>query len=268
LPDHWQRLAEALDSRPSCRLAYAITAIIKEDGTDGGAIGWPHHRLRLLAFPQLHMMAALFHRSLIDEGVRFDESLPIFEDHDFLIQCACHTEFAFVDKVTSRWFGYGGTSGAGLGGNNNAPLVQETLTRIHRKWARVKEEWSNTADGLLHLGLSAAQEGRAAEASALLDRAVDRARDDVGALDVAQSILLGKHALQRGRLAEALTLLERGLETAPNDVNALNLGGMANFYAGNLQRAEALLLRARDSAPEHPGIRENVRLVQARLRKP
>jgi Flp pilus assembly protein TadD len=55
---------------------------------------------------------------------------------------------------------------------------------------------------------------------------------------------------------------------APADVNLLNLGGMANFRAGNLRRAEDLLLRALEKASGHPGIRENVRLVQARLGKP
>jgi Flp pilus assembly protein TadD len=92
---------------------------------------------------------------------------------------------------------------------------------------------SDSVDGLLHLGLSAAQEGRPAEACSLLDRAI-----------------------------------ERGLEMAPADVNLLNLGGMANFRAGNLRRAEDLLLRALEKASGHPGIRENVRLVQARLGKP
>lgn len=267
LPDHFLQQVEALEPIPKCRLAYTTTIIVREDGAPGDLIGWPHHRLRLLTYPQFTVMAALFHRSLLDDGVRFDESLPIFEDHDFWIQCAQHTEFRFVDKMTNRWHGFIGTSGAGMGSNNNAVLIKETLNKIYQKWANLQQKWGNTLDGLLYRGQSALEDGRLAEAKPFLDRALDLTPGNIDSLNIGELLFLGQYALKNGRAKDALPILERALELAPDDINFLNLGGMANLHAGNLPRAKDLLLRALDIVPDHSGIQQNVRLVEHRLSK-
>jgi tetratricopeptide (TPR) repeat protein len=265
LPDHFLQLVDALEPIPKCRLAYTTTIIVREDGTTADSFGWQHHRLRLLTYPQFHMMAALFHRSLLDGGVRFDESLSICEDHDFWIQCAQHTEFKFVNKMTNRWHGFIGTSGAGVGINNNAVLVKETLSKVHQKWADLQQEWSNTLDGLLYLGRSALQDELSAEAMPFLGRALELTRDNIDSLGIGDMLFLAQHALKIGSIADALPILERALDLAPDDINCLNLGGMANFHSGNLLRAKDLLLRALEIAPGHSGIQKNVRLVEHRL---
>ena len=143
------------------------------------------------------MMASLFHRSLLDDGVRFDESLPILEDHDFLIQCAQHTEFRFVDKLTNLWHGFIGTSGAGVGSNNNAVLIKEIQNRIYQKWAHLQQKWSNTPDGLLYRGQCALEDGRAAEAESLIDRALDLTHDNIDTLKIGELLFLGQYALKK-----------------------------------------------------------------------
>lgn len=267
LPDHLLQLVEALEPIPKCRLAYTRTIVVSEDGTTEDSFGWPHHRLRLLTYTQFHMMAALFHRSLLDDGVRFDESLPVCEDHDFWIQCAQYTEFKFVDKMTNRWHGFIGTSGAGMGSNNNAALVKETLSKIHLKWARLQQKWGNTLDGLLYRGRFAMEDGRSAEAKHLLGQALDLIPGNVNLLGIVELLFLGQYALKNDRPKDALPLLERALELAPDDINFLNLGGMANLQVGNLPRAKSLLLRALDIVPDHSGIQRNVRLVEHSLSK-
>lgn len=265
LPDHFLQLAGALESKPQCRLAFTKTIIVRDDGSTADSFGWPHHRLQLFNHSQFTVMAALFHRSLLEVGVRFDESLLINEDHDFWIQCARHTGFEFVDKITNRWHAYIGTSGAGVGNNNNAVLVKEAQDRVRHKWMSLYEEWSNTLDGLLFLGRYALEEGRTAEAMPILACALELAPGDINSLGLGGLIFLGQHALKTGRVADALPLFERALELAPDNVNCLNLGGIANLHCGNLPRAKDLLLRALDIAPGHSGIRQNVHLLERRL---
>jgi tetratricopeptide (TPR) repeat protein len=250
---------------PQCRLAFTRTIIVRDDGSTADSFGWPHHRLQLFDHSKFTVMAALFHRSLLDVGVRFDESLLINEDHDFWIQCARHTGFEFVDKITNRWHAYIGTSGAGVGGNNNAALVTEALSKVRRKSMSLFQEWSNTLDGLVFRAQYALEIGRTADAMPILARALELAPGNINSLDLGGLIFLGQHALKTGRVADALPLLERALELAPDNVNCLNLGGIANLHSGNLPRAKALLLRALDMAPGHAGIRQNVHLLERRL---
>lgn len=266
-PDHFLQLTGALESKPRCRLAFTKTIIVREDGSTSDEFGWPHHRLQLFNHSQFTVMAALFHRSLPEAGVRFDESLLINEDHDFWIQCAQHTGFEFVDRITNRWHAHIGTSGAGVGNNNNADLVKEAQDRVRHKWMRLYEEWSNALDGLLFHGRYALKEGRTAVAMPILARALDLALAPgaMNSLDLGTLLFLGQHALKTGREAHALPLLERALELAPDDINCLNLGGLANLHCGHLPRAKVLLLRAMDIAPGHPGILQNVQLLERRL---
>lgn len=224
LPDHLARLAAALEPRTGVRLACSRTIVVRDDGAIAGEFGRAHHRLELFEHSQFHLMAALFHRTLVDEGARFDESLPIHEDLDFWIQCATRTRFAFVDAVTNRWHAFIGTSGAGGGANLDAPRVERVQQTLRKKWAALREAWSAQPDGL---------------------------------------VFLGQRALRAGRSADALALLEQAFTVAPDDVNVLNLCGLANYRDGRPERARELWLRAWKIVPGHPGIAENLRLVGA-----
>ena len=222
LPDHLAHLATAVRHRAGVRLAFARTIVVREDGASAGEFGRPHHRLELLEHSQFAFMAALFDRSLVDGGARFDESLPIHEDLDFWIQCAARTRFAFVDRITSRWHAFIGTSGAGGGANLDAARVDRVQQALRHKWAALREAWSSDAEGL---------------------------------------VFLAQRALRAGRSGAALALLERAYDAAPDDVNVLNLCGVANYREGQCERARQLLLRAWQIVPGHPGIAENLRLV-------
>jgi tetratricopeptide (TPR) repeat protein len=265
LPDHFLQLVGALESTPRYRLAFTKTIMVRDDGSTADSFGWPHHRLQLLSYSRFTVMAALFHRSLLEDGVRFDESLSISEDHDFWIQCAQHTAFKFVNKITNRWHAFDGTSGAGMGSNNNAVMLKEALGKVQHKWTSLHREWSNTLDGLLFLGRCALEDGRSAEAMPILARALELAPDNINSLSLEELLFLGQHALKTGRVADALPILERALELAPDNINSLNLGGIANLHCGNLPRAKDLLLRALEIAPGHSGIQQNVRLLEHRL---
>ncbi len=80
--------------------------------------------------------AVLFSAKLIEMGCSFDESLEIYEDWDFWLQVAQHTDFYYLNKVGATYH-VCGTSGAGGAGSN--ALNDTDLTRC--KW-KIYEKWS------------------------------------------------------------------------------------------------------------------------------
>ena len=51
----------------------------------------------------IHLSTALFARSLVVDGCRFDEAFEIMQDWDFFLQCAQHTPFHFEPRQTFEW---------------------------------------------------------------------------------------------------------------------------------------------------------------------
>ncbi|MEX1199020.1 MAG: glycosyltransferase [Pseudohongiellaceae bacterium] len=107
-PTHIEELAGQLGSDPETGVAYSSTVRT----TPGGDITdevfrapFNHARLRHDNFIPIH--SALFRRSLLEHGVRFDESLDIFEDWDFWLQLAEHTRFIHRDVITAYYRGGG-----------------------------------------------------------------------------------------------------------------------------------------------------------------
>lgn len=85
--------------------------------------------------------AVLFARKLVDAGCRFDSSLEIFEDWDFWLQVAQHTEFAHLDKITAFYRDGGGsdteledTSQRYVEGNSVAVAREKVLSKWLPKW--------------------------------------------------------------------------------------------------------------------------------------
>ena len=64
---------------------------------------------------------------------------------------------------------------------------------------------------------------------------------------------------QRARAVETLAPL---VAAAQPDVNALNLSGVARIHLGDFERARELLERALALLPGHPGLLENVALLE------
>jgi Glycosyl transferase family 2 len=224
LPNHVQTLLDGdADGRRS-RLIYSRTIVVDDTGRSM-SFGANHQPLDLLEHSQFHMQAAIFHRSLLALGVRFDVTLPVHEDLDFWIQCAQHTDFRFVDQFTNRWHAFTGTSGAGGGANFSPDLTASVQHRVQAKWVHLVPKWAKTL-----------------EPGSVIER--------------------GGSALKAGNVVLALALLEHALERAPTDINALNLAGMANLRSGNAARAVELIMRATQIYPNHPGLMKNLQLAQ------
>lgn len=227
LPEHVATLLAA--PRPGGeRVLYSRTAVHDADGRLTGHSGIAGFHAQLYFENRGHFIATMFHRSLVEEGARFDPSFPVFEDRDFLVNCATRTAFRFVDAVTCIWNAHAGESGLGHGTNEDNRLDREYVPKLREKWKQVFDQWLAQPEALL---------------------------------------FLGQHHLRHGNPAAAMPYLDEALRRRPNDINALNLCGMAALRNGDPERAEQLMSRALQMLPSHPGLRENLDLIR-RSRQP
>lgn len=221
LPQHLSTLLGA-ERQPDQRVIYARTSVVDAAGNITGHCGVPGHPLRYYYENLSTPNGTLFHRSLVDEGLRFDTCFSIYEDYDFFIHCASRSRLLFVDEETSIWHAHEGESGLGHGANSGTTLRAELNEALTRKWAGQFDRWASEPGALL---------------------------------------LTGQQLLKRGETGAACHALERALHQQPGDINALNLAGMANLQARNFERAEVLLREAVRLLPKHPALQENLALI-------
>lgn len=223
LPEHLSTLLNA--PRPGKeRVIYATTRVNDKKGKPTARVGQPGHHVQLYFHSRSTFSAMSFHRSLLDEGVRFDLEFLVHEDHDFQIACAERTQFLHVDAITSIWNAQIGDSGCGFGDNDNPQQRIETVTRIRKKWESTLNRWLRNADALT---------------------------------------MAGKFYLDTQDFPAALECMERALVKRGNDANVLNLCAMANLHGGDVARAEALITRALRRLPQHPMLRENLEKIRS-----
>lgn len=114
-------------------VAYSQTQVVAPPAKPR-LLGGPFNRAALLRSNYLTMNAVLFHRALLAQGCRFDESLETLEDWDFWLQLSSRVEFAFTGKPTAIYHAGGGESGAGGDGNLDREAMLAQRARLMRKW--------------------------------------------------------------------------------------------------------------------------------------
>ena len=134
LPEHVAQLLEAARAS-GARVAYSQTQLVDGAGRPQRAFGGPFNRAALLNSNYLAIHAVLFHRSFVDAGARFDETLPMFEDWDFWIALSRQADFAFTGRRTAIYRASTGESGAGAGPNLDRERVLALRERLMRKWS-------------------------------------------------------------------------------------------------------------------------------------
>ena len=96
---HLSLLANKLQAAET-RVVYSATQMVSAQGdTSADVIAVPFDLTMLRRDNFIPIHAAMFSRELLDLGCCFDESLPIYEDWDFWLQCAEHTSFTLLNKV-------------------------------------------------------------------------------------------------------------------------------------------------------------------------
>ena len=213
----------ATAQRSGRRVAYSGTRVLDAQGRVVWQLNHPYARLALFEHNYIQMGAALFYRSLVELGCRFDENMLLYQDWDFWLQLAKHGDFAHSNVVTNNWRAYSGQSGAGTGPNADVAL-QTRFTR------RLREKWGGARDRLVvFLGKA----GRHAQ-----------------------------WLLSHRRAQDAVRLLSVAITLAPEDPGLLNLLGIAFFQAGQLGEAWKVLMKAQQLLPDNESVRRNLELVE------
>ena len=226
LPHHIARLMKEFNSNPSIRAAYAGVVCTDQDGETLRHFSEPFDAALLRLQNYLPIHSVLFRRDTLEQGLRFDESLPVCEDWDFWLQILEHwgeSAFRFVPETGAvyRMFREGGS-----GVWREPDLTRRVMLRIYRKWL---DRWGDdTLWSLFELGrykkLYQERDRAFAELSSRsleqqeqllsLEQEVDRQKRDMRSAEVELHGLRHHHAsLQENHasLLNAISSLQRAL---------------------------------------------------------
>jgi hypothetical protein len=138
LPDHISTLRTELTENVNSRLAYARSVSIVDSAGSRTEFGSAFKPWRQLDTGFFHSQAAMFARSLVTEGARFDPQFDILEDMDFFVQCAQRTTFKFVERITSISYRDAGTSGTGT--QRDELRMKSAIARLRAKWSTLEQQ--------------------------------------------------------------------------------------------------------------------------------
>lgn len=111
-PSFGDRLIGCLKENPQATVAYGIGQVVRGEATDSGFRALTHlkqydesfDRARLFLENYIPINTLVVRRAAIMEaGIRFDESLPVYEDWAFLRELAARFEFKFVNAAISEY---------------------------------------------------------------------------------------------------------------------------------------------------------------------
>jgi len=132
-PRHIEQLLNTLRQNPDCRVAYSSVLCIDQDGSPRQErFEEAFDPVRLLADNYIPIHAILFHRSLLEQGVRLDETLDLYEDWDMMLQLSRLTRFVHCPDH-SALYRIGGSFGVG-GCNSDPDRVARIRRQIFMKW--------------------------------------------------------------------------------------------------------------------------------------
>lgn len=130
-PDHLERLISTARQVPGREVVYTGIRVMDAEGLLVRHLSESFDRIRLWQTNFLPIHAVLFARSVLDKGCRFDEELVLYEDWDFWVQLAFHTDFVKVDGISAT-YRLVGDSGLSAGVDNL--VVQQGRTKFYEKW--------------------------------------------------------------------------------------------------------------------------------------
>jgi len=111
-PSFGDRLIGCLQDHPEVTVAYGIGQVVRGEATETGFRALSHlkqydepfDRARLFLENYIPINTLVVRRAAVKAaGIRFDETLPIYEDWAFLRELAARFEFRFVDAVVSEY---------------------------------------------------------------------------------------------------------------------------------------------------------------------
>jgi GT2 family glycosyltransferase len=129
--NHVARLLTALQADASHGVAYAGVRLVDAQGRSRGVLDEPFDSARLWLANYLPIHAVMFSRGFVDAGLRFDASLPVYEDWDFWRQLAQHGPFLHVAGISAT---YRLVGDSGLSQEGDPAQVRRWREDVYRKW--------------------------------------------------------------------------------------------------------------------------------------
>jgi tetratricopeptide (TPR) repeat protein len=210
-PDHLAGLLAAARDAPQ---ANVITSYSKAVFRDGHVewVGQPFSLAQLYERNFISLSSALVERDLVVAGCRFDESLEILEDWDFVLQLAQRATFHFAPLRSFQWNADRGDSGAGGGLNHDALKFAVNRDRVYAKWGPAHDALTQRTEPLLGQAFELAQAGRLVDADALCRQVLAISVNDPWALNLQAMLLRQAGRLDEARDAQALAVAVRPLD--------------------------------------------------------
>lgn len=104
MPEHISRLVKTLNQLSLYRAAYTGVSLVDiHNRPIGNSFEYAFDATQLLARNLTPIHGVLFHRSLLSDGCRFDESLDQFEDWDFWLQISRKTLMAHISGISAAY---------------------------------------------------------------------------------------------------------------------------------------------------------------------
>jgi hypothetical protein len=158
-PRHVAAIIDALQRQTRVRVAYSGVRMVAYQANGAPCFealyNQPFDLPSLRAQNYIPMHAVLFDRALWAAGCRFDESLALYEDWDFWLQLAQHSEFLHVNQVTACYRNFG-HSGFGFDQQADAAKIAAGRAALFEKWrkiwsgAELSEALAALRDGIIH----------------------------------------------------------------------------------------------------------------------
>lgn len=243
-PDHVGALLSAANAAPGIHVVTSYAKAVHRDG-DVALVGQPFSLAQLYERNFIHLSSALVSRSLITQGARFDESLDVLEDWDFMLQLAQRATFHFVPLASFQWNADAGESGAGRGDNHDAVKFATYRDRVYAKWGAAHDALVARTQPLLERALDSARQRRFDEARARCDDVLAISPNDPWALNL-QAMIVG----QQGRVDEARRLQALAVAVRPLDASFVYNLAQLDRAAGDLEAARRNARKARELAPD------------------
>ena len=158
----------------------------------------------------MHLSTAIFARSLVEEGARFDPQFAFLDDWDFFITLAQRTRFHFVPLQTFVWNAELGDSGAGGGRNSDSERFVHDRDLVYAKWATRRDALIDRVLEILQAAHASAQNGDYANAAAACREALAVSQNDPWALNLLAMVQRAQGDLVQARVTQELAIAVRG----------------------------------------------------------
>jgi hypothetical protein len=244
LRDHLAGLLAAAAQDPQARV---VTSYAKGVFRDGHVewFGQPFSLAQLYERNFIHLSSTVFARELVEAGCRFDESLEILEDWEFMLQLAQRARFCFVPLGSFQWNADAGDSGAAGGANHDPVKFAQHRERIYAKWGPAHDALVERTTPLLERAIGVAQSGDLAAADALCREVLEISANDPWALQLRAMLLR-----QAGRPADARGVQSLAAAVRPQDASFVYNLSLLDRACGDLEAARR---NARKAAALDPG---------------